>query len=101
MRVALLRFLQLFSPPEGFRWRFPVRQKSIAGGGLWIAVFSFDGGSWWTYKRRVGRPSGMSEGAASLSSWGPTKRPVMAEMPGAGCCVRMKALRLYCLPALV
>ncbi len=68
-------------------------------GGLWIPVFSFDGGPWWTYKRRVGRPSGMSEGPASLSSWGPTKRPVMAEMPGAGCCVRMKALRLYCLLA--
>ncbi len=33
VRVALLRFLHLFSPPEGFRWRFPVRQISIAGGG--------------------------------------------------------------------
>ena len=33
VRAALLRFLQLFSPPEGFRWRFPVRQISIAGGG--------------------------------------------------------------------
>ena len=50
VRAALLRFLQLsFPPPEGFCWRFPVRQNSIAGGGgqagggLWVAVFSFDG----------------------------------------------------------
>ena len=42
VRDALIRFLQLFSPPEGFRWRFPVRQKSIAGGGGQAGGWSVD-----------------------------------------------------------
>ena len=58
-------------------------------------VFSSDGDTWCAYRCRVGLPSDINEGAASLSGWGPTRRPSKAAMPGAGCCVRMKALRLY------
>ena len=58
VRVALLRFLQLFSLPEGFRWRFPVHHNLIAAGGGQVEglsvgnFFGFDGDPWWAYKRR-------------------------------------------------